>query len=70
MDGYTGSDDEWPNEFRDSCAYLGADAEVGLDVRSFTRLVDDPSDQGQHFTDTELQSLIDELLGRHHLDSA
>eukprot|EP00969_Alexandrium_andersonii_P260574 11520541-Alexandrium_andersonii.AAC.1 len=31
MDGDTGSDDEWPNEFRDSCAHLGADAEAGLD---------------------------------------
>eukprot|EP00969_Alexandrium_andersonii_P107407 4738132-Alexandrium_andersonii.AAC.1 len=33
-------------------------------MRSFTRLVDDPSDQGQHYTDAELHGLVEELLGR------
>jgi len=58
--GFSGSDDEWEEEFKWLCAqFSGHRSEI--DATIFERLVDDESENGCYCSDEELSSLLTQL---------
>jgi len=56
--GFEGTDEEWVSQYNDICVDLGCAAMEGLDIRAFSRMVDD--EEGCYLEDDELASLIAE----------
>jgi len=57
--GFNGDDVAWTSEYLLLCEYLGCSANVGVDVLSFARLVDDESEQGCFCANEELRALLE-----------
>lgn len=55
LTGFEGSAADWQEEFQSLCQELGAQ---GIDLATFSRLVDDASEQGCFCTDEELRNII------------
>jgi len=62
--GFDDSDDLWALEFASLCRYLNCSFERGLDLRRFTYLVNDRSQQGCFCSDAELQMFADLLFDK------
>jgi len=59
--GFDGTAEEWAEEFRLLCADGGLDPEAGVDLRLFSRLVEDSSEKGCFCSDDELREALGSL---------
>jgi hypothetical protein len=66
--GFQGDGAAWEDEFGEVCSYLGCEPELGLDMVSFDRFVNDGTDEGCFCTDAELKRLSGAVIGPRDLD--
>jgi len=60
--GFKGSDEQWRAEFAEMCSYLGCDPLLGIDMFSFTVLLNDSSAQGCFVSNAELRVFREESI--------
>mmetsp|Transcript_28818 Transcript_28818/g.92622 ORF Transcript_28818/g.92622 Transcript_28818/m.92622 type:complete len:635 (+) Transcript_28818:3-1907(+) len=60
--GFKGSDEQWRAEFAEMCSYLGCDPVLGIDMFSFTVLLNDSSAQGCFVSNAELRVFREESI--------
>lgn len=56
--GFDGGDAEWAKEYSMICSELGCSAMEGIDLRAFSRLID--NEEGCYLTDADLASILGE----------
>jgi len=56
--GFTGSDEEWIEEFGAMCSDNGVDAAKGIDLALFQRLVNDDTENGCFCSDADLEAVL------------
>jgi hypothetical protein len=66
--GFQGDGDDWEDEFAEVCSYLGCEPELGLDMVSFDRFVNDGTMEGCFCTDVELKCLSGAVISPPDVD--
>jgi len=64
LSGFDGDAAEWDEEFRLLCEDVGRSVAKGIDMATFVRIANDPSEEGSYCSDGELRHVYQQLVSR------